>query len=112
MAGNETVDRANWASALEQMTARHAGDQVSIGVLDATYGDISEAERMPLSSVTFDPRDDVVIVGVGGKSARYPVTLRHFVAHPTNIEIYESSAGAALRVTAEDASTIVTFFRD
>ncbi|GAA1825045.1 hypothetical protein GCM10009682_51440 [Luedemannella flava] len=110
MAETQTVDRADWASALERLTARHAGDEVTIELLDETYGDLNKAAHMPLSSVMYDPRDDTVVIGVGGTSSRYPVTLRHFVAHPTGIDIYESHAGAALRVTAEDASTIVTFY--
>ncbi|GAA1762546.1 DUF5335 family protein [Luedemannella helvata] len=111
MPETDTVDRADWAAALEQVTARHAGDLVTIELLDETYGDLSEAERIPLSSVTYDPRDDVVIVAVGGNSPRYPVMLRHFVAHPTDIDIDETEAGGAgaMRVTADSDSTIVSF---
>ncbi|GAA1804903.1 hypothetical protein GCM10009682_28310 [Luedemannella flava] len=111
MPGTESVDRANWVSALEQLTARHAGDAVTIELLDDTYGDLDEAERVPLSSVVYDPRDDVVVVAVGAASGDSPGMLRHLVGHPTGVDIYETSAGAALRVTTEGSTMIVSFHR-
>ena len=40
---------------------------------------------LPLSFLEFDPKDDVVIVAVGGRDGRYPVVLRHIVEHPQRI---------------------------
>jgi len=60
----------------------------------------------------YDPKDDVVIIAVGGRSPRYPVVLRHMISHPTEVAAAEiGSARAAIRVVdAEGTATLVSFF--
>lgn len=112
MAETATVDRSEWAAVLDRVTKRHQGELVTIELLDPTYGDMHEAERLPFAYVAYDPRDDVVIVAVGGESSRYPVILRHIINHPTEVSTAEErAAGAAIRVIdAEGTPTLVTFF--
>jgi hypothetical protein len=68
-----TTDRAQWVRTLDQLTRDHEGDPVVIEVLDQTYGDNEQAERVPFAYANYDPRDDVVVIAVGGRSGRYPV---------------------------------------
>ncbi len=111
MPETDTLERANWEAELDQVTARHAGDEVTIELLDDTYGDVIEAERLPLSSVSYDPKDDVVIVAVGGSSPQYPVQLNHIIAHPSEIDVDETGEVPAMRVVAPQDTTIVSFYR-
>ena len=55
----------------------HQADDVTIEVVDPTFGPNQEAERLPLAYIEYDPKDDVVVVAVGGRTARYPVLLDH-----------------------------------
>jgi hypothetical protein len=109
MTGTSTVDRSQWTSALDQLTREHEGEEVTIEVLDPTYGDNAEAEHMPFAYTNYDYKDDVVFVAVGGKSRRYPTMLRHMVPHPADVTTTQDPP--AVRVTdADGTTTIVSFF--
>jgi hypothetical protein len=41
---------------LDQLTERHAGEPIRIEVLDQTYGDQNEVERLPFTYAVYDPR--------------------------------------------------------
>jgi hypothetical protein len=115
-AGNPgtAVDRGEWVTLLDKVTADHEGQYVTIEVLGSTFGDEEAADRLPFVYATYDPRDDVVIVAVGGRSGRYPVVLRHMVDHPTEVAASEADRdGAGLKVVeADGTTTIVGFYPD
>jgi hypothetical protein len=96
---------------LQELTKEHEGDEVTIELLDQEFGDESEVERLPLAYVDYDPKDDMVVVAVGGRDQRYPVVLRHFVEHPQRVlaDSYGPEGGLALDILGSDgARTIVT----
>ncbi len=111
--GDDTVTeissakRSEWASLLDRLTKDHVGELISIEVLDPTYGDLHEAERLPFAYASYDPRDDVVVVAVGGARPRYPVVLRHMISRPTEVSV---SDGAARVIDADGTATVITFF--
>ncbi|WP_433455211.1 DUF5335 family protein [Streptomyces sp. CA-142005] len=112
MAGTSTSDRAGWRSMLDEVTDAHSGELVTIEVVDPSIGSQREAERLPFSYLTYDPKDDVVVVAVGGESPRYPVVLRHMVPHPKEVDVSTPDVTeAAVRVVdPEDTATLITFF--
>jgi hypothetical protein len=61
------------------------------------YGNEPEAERLPFAYAAYDPRDNVVIIAVGGNTPRYPVVLRHLIWHPTEVELDATSRGTERR---------------
>lgn len=77
--------REDWHKLLDELTKVRTGDDVTIELLDAEFGDAFEAERMPLAYVEYDEHADEASVGVGGRDGRYPVVLRHSIEHPTSI---------------------------
>jgi Family of unknown function (DUF5335) len=79
------LPRSQWQARLAELTQQHQGHGVAIELLDQEIGDEAEVEMLPLAFLEFDPRDDVVIVGVGGRDGRYPVVLRHIVERPQRI---------------------------
>jgi hypothetical protein len=109
MTGTSTVDRSQWTSALDQLTREHEGEEVTIEIIDPTYGDNPEVEHLPFAYANYDYKDDVVFVAVGGASPRYPTVLRHMVSHPT--EVTTTTEPPAVRVTdGEGTTTVVSFF--
>ncbi|MEW2418490.1 DUF5335 family protein [Streptomyces sp. NPDC046866] len=105
-------DRSGWRALLEEVTASHAGELATIEVLDPEIGHQYEAERLPFSYVAYDPKNDVVVVGVGGRPPRYPVVLRHMVPHPKGVDTSTPDVReAAVRVLDPDGTaTLITFF--
>ena len=77
--------KEEWHELLDELTKVRTGDDVTIELLDAEFGDAFEAERMPLAYVEYDEHVDEASVGVGGRDGRYPVVLRHSIEHPTSI---------------------------
>jgi len=79
MTQRSTTDHEEWVSQLEQLTKDRAGEYVTLEILHPAYGDEPEAERLPFTYAADDPRDDVVIIAVGGNTPKYPVMLRHLI---------------------------------
>ena len=110
MADTSKADRGEWEGLLDGLTKEHEGQHVTIELLDPEYGDQHEAERLPFAYATYDPRDDVVIVAVGGNSPRYPVVLRHMVWHPQAVDV--APDGAFRVVEPDGTTTLVSFFAE
>jgi hypothetical protein len=105
-----STDRDTWAGALDQLTLDHKDEHATIEVVDAEAGYETEAQRLPFAYLDYDPKDDVVIVAVGGATRAFPVVLRHIVSHPVEVDV---AVDGGLRIVAEDgAVTLVTFFGD
>lgn len=105
--------RAEWHELLEEFTKARTGDDVTIELLDADFGDAFEAERMPLAYLEYDEHADEASVGVGGRDARYPVVLRHSIARPTSIltDSKPPMAPLAIQVVGADTSeTLITVY--
>ena len=77
--------REDWHKLLDELTKVCVGDDITIELLDAEFGDAFEAERIPLAYIEYDEHADEASVGVGGRDGRYPVVLRHSIEHPTSI---------------------------
>jgi hypothetical protein len=104
------LPRSEWQARLDELTKQHEGHVVAIELLDQEYGDEEQVEMLPLAYVSFDPKDDVAIVAVGGRDGRYPVVLRHIVEHPQRItEDTYGEGQVALDIEDDDGDrTIVT----
>lgn len=79
------LPKDEWSELLDELTKVRAGDEITIELLDAEFGDGVEAERMPLAYIEYDRHSDEASVAVGGRDGRYPVVLRHSIKHPTSI---------------------------
>ena len=66
---------------------------------------------MPFAYLEYDPKDDELNVGVGGRDGRYPVVLRHTVEHPRELrtDTVGPDVPLAVEVIGGDGSrTLVT----
>lgn len=79
------LPKGDWHKLLDELTKVRAGDEITIELLDAQFGDGFEAERMPLAYIEYDEHSDEASVAVGGRDGRYPVVLRHSIKRPTSI---------------------------
>jgi hypothetical protein len=108
----EALARDAWQDALDDFTKIHQGDGATIEVVDRNFGDQVEAtELLPLAYIEYDRKDDVVVVAVGGQTARFPVVLRHIINHPEQIFIYPPRPEPSETVDVTDregTQTVVT----
>jgi hypothetical protein len=103
--------KEDWHKLLDELTKVRTGDDVTIELLDADFGDELEAERIPLAYIEYDEHGDEASVGVGGRDGRYPVVLRHSIEHPTSIltDSHPPRLPLAVQIVGADGSeTLVT----
>jgi Family of unknown function (DUF5335) len=105
------LDRQSWAGYLDSLTESSEGLLVSIELMSEEIGDQSDVERMPLQAISYDPRDDVLEVAVGGRGVRYPIVLRHFISNPTTISVEEDGAPSPSAILVTDPSGVRTLIR-
>jgi hypothetical protein len=111
MADATEVPKSSWHDTLESLTREHQGEVVTIEVDTSDYGDQLEAEDLPFAYVEYDPHDDAVSVGVGGRDGKYPVVLRHVIERPKSLALDVSGPDetTAIAAVAPDGSeTIIT----
>lgn len=108
MTPSSTTDQDSWVLQLEQLTKDRQGQYVTIEILHPAYGDEPEAERLPFAYASYDPKDDVVVIAVGGNTPKHPVLLRHMISHPTEVDVDVDNG--ALKVVEEDGTTTITSF--
>jgi hypothetical protein len=112
MTATTPEQRREWSQLTDRLSADHEGHDVTIEVLDPEGGDNPMVERLPFAGITYDHKDDVVVVSVGGRSPRYPVVLRHLIQHPQEILFGLIPQGAALKITdASGTTTLVSLLR-
>jgi hypothetical protein len=97
--------RTEWTRLTDRLTAEYQGYDVTIEVLDPEVGANSLVERLPFDTVTYDHKDDVAVISVGGNSQRYPVALRHLINHPQEFTVDLIPEGAALKITDSTGTT-------
>ena len=103
--------KGDWHSLLDEVTKVRTGDDVTVELLDAEFGDAFEAERLPLAYVEYDEHADEASVAVGGRDGRYPFVLRHSIPHPTAILTDAQSPRLPLIIQivgADGSETLVT----
>ena len=112
MAVTMSEQRSEWIKLSDRLSADHQGHDVAIEVLGPEGGDSSLVEHLPFDGITYDHKDDVVVISVGGRAPRYPVVLRHLIHHPTEVLFDLIPQGAALKITdSSGTTTLVSLMR-
>lgn len=85
----QELDRSEWGPYFEDLGKRIEGGaelEATIEVVaDPTGG--TEAERLPLDSITYEDGDDQIAIGLGGRDSRFPAILWHFVDQPRRVVV-------------------------
>jgi hypothetical protein len=102
--GRELGER-KWAAFFEDLNKRiedGADLETTIEVVaDPTVG--TEAECLPLNSITYEDGDDQIAIGVGGRGRRFPAVLWHYVDRPRRMFVSENDDElTALIIESED----------
>jgi hypothetical protein len=108
------LPREEWHQFFEVLTKEREGQLVTIEIVDKEFGDQFEAEKLPFAYIEYDHKDDVFIVGVGGRDSRYPVVLRHMIPRPQRILVDATLPGTVWAIDVFDpdnTQTIVTLHR-
>ena len=97
-----------WKSYFEAMADVLIGKWVEVEVASLDLGDQIVAEWIPLLGITYDAKDDLVDVSLGGENQ-----LNHLIRRPTQIEIVEDTGGLrSIAITSEDGTVQVLKLKD
>jgi Family of unknown function (DUF5335) len=99
-----------WVEYFDSIAPSIDGMLVTIEVMSGQLGDQVDVERLPLQAINYDPKDNMLDISVGGRSARYPVVLRHFIANPQTISV-ELSGPRPSAILVTDADGVRTLIR-
>lgn len=80
-----TVPKAEWHAFFDSMADALIGKRVEIEAASLDLGDQIVAEWVPLLGITYDRRDDLVDVAIGG--------LDHLIRQPAEIFVQEGGNG-------------------
>ena len=112
MTTTSAVERSAWPELTNRLSADHAGHDVTLEVLDADGGDNPVVDRLPFHGITYDHRDDVLVISVGGRPPHHPVVMRHLIHSPQEVLFDLLPRGAALKITdAAGTTTLVSLLR-
>lgn len=111
--GTTTQELASetWGDYFDSLTPKVEGLLVTIEVMSEQLGDQLDVERLPLETIGYDHKDDVLEVAVGGRDLRYPVLLHHFISAPRAISVEESGRLLPSAILVTDASDVRTLIR-
>jgi hypothetical protein len=74
------IEKSQWKSYFDRMSSALAGKRLEIDIVSPAIGD-QEAHQVPVSGVTYDPKDDVLaVIGEG---------IDHSISHPDQINVDE-----------------------
>jgi hypothetical protein len=97
-----------WKPYFEAMSDVLIGKRAELEVATLDLGDQIVAERLPLLGITYDTKDDVVDVSLGGENQ-----LNHLIRHPTQIEIVTGVDGVrSIAIMSRDGTVQVLRLTD
>jgi len=100
-----------WAEYFDSLAPSLEGLLVTVELMSDELGDQTDIERLPLQTIGYDHKDDVLEVAVGGRGTRYPVVLRHFIASPRTIAIEDAGPPTPSAILVTDADGVRTLIR-
>jgi hypothetical protein len=108
-------DRDQWAPYFEAINRRVAQGEDLEASVELLSDDVGgpQAERLPLESITHEDEDDQVAIGLGGRGARFPSVLYHFVDKPRLLHVHETDDGRPISleiVSVDGTHTVVWIF--
>jgi hypothetical protein len=102
--------RQEWPGFFAVITRDERGKPVTIEIVSPEIGTKVEASEVPLEAITYDDRDDAVIVEVSSSTGEEGA-LRHIVSNPWKIIFDPPSPGSVRSMDIEGsdgAHTLVT----
>jgi hypothetical protein len=110
--GGTRLERPEWAGYFQRLTARLEDGLELEATVDVVADDVvgTEAEWLPLLSITWEGRDEQIAIGLGGRGERYPAALWHYVERPSLVWVHEYD-GVPSAIALEDEDGVLTLLQ-
>jgi hypothetical protein len=98
------ITQGEWTSYFDELGRTNPAPTVTVEVDGAEIGAQVEAEPMTLAAISYDDRDDVLVIGL---STGEREQVEHLVYNPRQIYVAEGEAGTST-IDVEDSEGIKT----
>lgn len=105
----EEIPPEKWSEYFDDLSRRLDGPTVTVEIDGADIGAQIAAERVRLAGISYDHKDDVVVIGLDGPSGS-PEQYERMVSAPTRIFVASSDDGTTA-IDVEDAEGQKTILR-
>jgi hypothetical protein len=102
------IPRAEWRNYFDRFSREQPELLASVEVIGAEVGAQIEAERPRLTGITYDDKDDILVIGLDAPGG-LPEDLEHIVYEPQRIMVAEGDGETVYDV--EDAERTQTLVR-
>jgi hypothetical protein len=104
----QSLPKHAWKTYFEAMSDALIGKWAEVEVASLDLGDQIVAEWIPLLGITYDAKDDLIDVSLGGENQ-----LNHLIRRPSQIEIVEDADGLrSIAITGGDGAVQVLRLKD
>ncbi|MDR3504681.1 MAG: DUF5335 domain-containing protein [Acidocella sp.] len=93
----EKLERALWRPYLDELSKKLAGEEGEVRISGLKLGSQVEAEWLPLRGVTYDHKDDILVISLEG--------LEHIIHNPKSMYV-EGANGMLTSLEAVDADGV------
>ena len=106
----EQVPREKWHPYFDELS-RHLGTvEATVEVTGRDLGAQLAAERLILTGITYDYKDDVLVIGLDAPGG-LPEEYEHMVQSPQRVSVAPGGTAAELIIGIEDAEEHLTIVR-
>jgi hypothetical protein len=99
------LEKSQWRTYFDQISKALPGKRAEVEVASLDLGDQIEAEWAPILGVSYDPKDDDVIIMLEGHE--------HLISHPREILLEEEGVAlASFEVIDKDGTRQIVRLRD
>jgi hypothetical protein len=106
----EQVPREKWRPYFDELS-RHLGTvEATVEIAGRDLGVQLAAERLVLTGITYDHKDDVLVIGLDAPGGM-PEEYEHMVQSPQRISVAPGGTAAELIIGIEDAEQHLTIVR-
>jgi hypothetical protein len=105
------LSAAQWQEYFNSVTKQLGDELITVEALSADFGDQLEVKRLPVQGFSYDAREQILAISVGGRTAAYPVVLTHSIANPQAISVDESAPHTPRTIQVTDGGGVTTLIR-
>jgi hypothetical protein len=104
------IPRDDWQAYFEDFSRDQPDYLAKVEILSGEIGAETEAEGTHLAAITYDRKDDIVVIGLDGAADDVPEEVQHVIDRPVKIAADEG-AGGEIAFEIEDAEGTKTVLR-
>jgi hypothetical protein len=98
----QELPRERWTPYFDTLSKYLGTVEATVEIVGKDLGDQIAAERLVLTGITYDHKDDVLVIGLDAPGGS-PEEYQHLISQPQKIFVAPGGIGAEMVIDVEDA---------